>query len=123
MTGEGGGRVVAFAHDRRPLDSQRGATSVDMSHQFRAGQTVRLLRNSLRTAAGGEFKVVHPLPDEGRETQYGIKSVREPHERVVKESDPSKDSRQRLRFTERLGEGTDQRPGKGRGLARGHMEP
>jgi len=25
MTGEGGGRVVAFAHDRAPLDSQRGA--------------------------------------------------------------------------------------------------
>jgi len=62
-----------------------------MSHQFRAGQTVRLLRSSLRTAAGDEFKVVRPLPDDGGETQYRIKSVREPHERVVKESDLSKD--------------------------------
>ena len=59
-----------------------------MSHQFRAGQTVHLLRSSLRTAAGGEFKVVRRLPDDGGgEAQYRIKSVREPHERVVKESD------------------------------------
>ena len=56
-----------------------------MSHQFRAGQNVRLVRSSLRTAADGEFKVVRPLPDDGGETQYRIKSVREPHERVVGE--------------------------------------
>ena len=58
-----------------------------MSHQFRTGQTVRLVRSSLRSAADGEFEVVRPLPDDGGETQYRIKSVREPHERVVKESD------------------------------------
>ena len=62
-----------------------------MTHQFRAGQTVHLLRSPLRAAAGGEFKVVRPLPDDGGETQYRIKSVREPHERVVKESDLLKD--------------------------------
>lgn len=58
-----------------------------MSHRFRSGQTVRLVRSSLRSAADGEFKVIRPLPDEGGETQYRIKSAREPHDRVVKESD------------------------------------
>jgi len=58
-----------------------------MSPQFRAGQTVRLMRSSLRSAADGDFKVVRPLPDDGGEAQYRIKSVREPHERVVRESD------------------------------------
>jgi hypothetical protein len=58
-----------------------------MSHQFHPGETVRLVRSSLRTAADGDFKIVRPLPDDGGETQYRIKSVREPHDRVVKESD------------------------------------
>jgi hypothetical protein len=62
-----------------------------MSHQFRLGQTVRLVRSSLRSAADGEFKIVRSLPDDGGETQYRIKSVREPHERVVKESDLRRD--------------------------------
>jgi hypothetical protein len=62
-----------------------------MSNRFRSGQTVRLVRSlSLRAAAEGEFKVVRPLPDDGGETQYRIKSVREPHDRVVKESDLQK---------------------------------
>ena len=62
-----------------------------MSNQYRPGQTVRLVRNSLRSAADGEFKIVRPLPDDGGgETQYRIKSVREPHDRVVKESDLQK---------------------------------
>jgi hypothetical protein len=59
-----------------------------MTSRFRSGQTVRLVRNlSLRAAAEGEFKIVRELPDDGGETQYRIKSVREPHDRVVKESD------------------------------------
>ncbi len=62
-----------------------------MNHQFRTGETVRLVRSSLRSAADGEFKIVRSLPDDGGETQYRIKSVREPHERVVKESDLRRD--------------------------------
>jgi hypothetical protein len=58
-----------------------------MTSRFRSGQTVRLVRNLSRAAADGEFKIVRPLPDDGGETQYRIKSVREPHDRVVKESD------------------------------------
>ena len=62
-----------------------------MPHQFRSGQTVRLSRSlSNRSAAAGDYKVVRPLPDNGGELQYRIKSEREPHERVVKESDLEK---------------------------------
>ncbi len=59
-----------------------------MSNQFRSGQTVRLSRaSSHQSAATGEYKIVQLLPDNGREQQYRIKSMREPHERVVNESD------------------------------------
>jgi len=62
-----------------------------MSNRFRSGQTVRLVRSTLRTAADGEFKIVRSLPDDGGETQYRIKSAREPYDRVVKESDLRQD--------------------------------
>jgi hypothetical protein len=59
-----------------------------MSNLFQSGQTVRLVRTlSLRVAAEGEFKIVRALPNDGGEMQYRIKSAREPHDRVVKESD------------------------------------
>jgi len=67
------------------------STETHMSDRFCMGQTVRLVRSSLRTAADGAFKIVRALPDDGGETQYRIKSAREPHERVVKESDLSRD--------------------------------
>jgi hypothetical protein len=40
-----------------------------------------------RSAAEGDYKIVRQLPDDGGELQYRVKSVREPHERVVKESE------------------------------------
>lgn len=62
-----------------------------MTSQFRSGQTVRLSRGlAYRSAADGEYKIVRPLPENGGEQQYRIKSLREPHERVVKESDLEK---------------------------------
>jgi hypothetical protein len=62
-----------------------------MTYKFRTGQTVRLSRSPYnRSAADGEYKIVRPLPDGGGETQYRIKSVREPHERVVRESELEK---------------------------------
>jgi hypothetical protein len=62
-----------------------------MTNHFRSGQTVRLRRSFLNnSAADGEYKVTRQLPDNGGELQYRIKSVREPHERVVKESDLEK---------------------------------
>lgn len=62
-----------------------------MTHRFRAGQTVRLGRGlPNRSAADGEYKVIRTLPESSGELQYRIKSVREAHERVVKESDLEK---------------------------------
>jgi hypothetical protein len=58
-----------------------------MTHQFRSGQLVRLCRSIRYGAAEGDYEIVRQLPDSGGELQYRIKSVREPHERVVKESD------------------------------------
>jgi hypothetical protein len=59
-----------------------------MTHQFRTGQMVRLARSrSTAGAADGDYKVVRQLPETGGELQYRVKGVREPHERVVKESD------------------------------------
>ena len=52
---------------------------------------MRLTRGLVhKSAADGEYKIVRQLPENGGEQQYRIKSVREPHERVVKESDLEK---------------------------------
>jgi hypothetical protein len=63
-----------------------------MTYQFKSGQTVHLRRSlTHRSAADGDYKIIRGLPDDsGGELQYRIKSVREPHERVVKESDLEK---------------------------------
>jgi hypothetical protein len=62
-----------------------------MAPYFRPGQTVRLLRGfPHRSVADGDYKIVSQLPDDGRESQYRVKSMREPHERVVKESELTK---------------------------------
>ena len=52
---------------------------------------VRLSRGlPYKSAADGQYKIVRLLPENGGEPQYRIKSEREPHERVVKESDLEK---------------------------------
>jgi hypothetical protein len=62
-----------------------------MAPKFRSGQTVLLNRNvSSKWAAGGEYKVIRLLPEIDGELRYRIKSVREPHERVVREDDLQK---------------------------------
>src|SRR5882672_9858641 len=75
----------------RPSPGHALIIGADMTHKFQSGQTVRLSRSlSYRSAANGDYKVVRQLPDGGGELQYRIKSVSEPHERVVKESDLEK---------------------------------
>ncbi len=57
-------------------------------HRFRIGQKVQLARAyPFQSAAEGQYEVVRQLPDSNGEYQYRIKSVNEPHERVVKESE------------------------------------
>jgi hypothetical protein len=75
----------------RTCRSDAPTNGADMTPQFRSGQTVRLSRGlPFKSAADGDYKIVRQLPDNGGEQQYRIKSVREPHERVVKESDLEK---------------------------------
>ena len=75
-----------------------------MPPQFQIGQTVRLARGlPYRNAADGDYTIVRPLPDNGGEPQYRIKSDREPHKRVVKEGnlikvDVAHDEREALRM-------------------------
>jgi hypothetical protein len=58
---------------------------------FQSGQTVRLSRSlAYPSAAVGEYKIVRPLPENGGQQLYRIKSLHEPHERVVKEGDLEK---------------------------------
>jgi hypothetical protein len=59
-----------------------------MDHRFRLGQMVRLSRrSSYQSMAEGTYQVVRQLPYGDGEYQYRIKSAREQHERVVKESE------------------------------------
>lgn len=59
-----------------------------MDHRFRLGQMVRLSRrSSYQAMAEGTYQVVRQLPYSEGDYQYRIKSAREQHERVVKESE------------------------------------
>lgn len=61
-----------------------------MNYRFRSGQAVRLSRSPYRSSAGGDYKIVRPLPSNGGELQYRVKSLHEPYERVVRESELEK---------------------------------
>ncbi len=64
----------------------RGASDVT-DHKFRVGEHVELVPSlSERFAATGMYEVVRQLPTSNGELGYRIKSVREPYERVVRES-------------------------------------
>ena len=61
-----------------------------MTHKFRVGQTVSLMRTTMRAAAIGEYAIRHLMPaSEGNphDPRYRIKNQAEKHERVVVESD------------------------------------
>jgi hypothetical protein len=60
-------------------------------HRFRLGQKVQFSRGyPYRSASGGFYEIVRHLPGLDGELYYRIKSSREPHERVVKESEIQK---------------------------------
>jgi len=61
-------------------------------HKFKVGQSVNYASGPF--GAGGAnnvYKVTQLLPPEGDDFQYRIKSLAEPHERVAKESQLSRD--------------------------------
>jgi hypothetical protein len=57
------------------------------THKFKIGQTV-FLSPSL-SIRGGAYVVTRRLPERDGEFEYRVKSVHEPHERVVREGELS----------------------------------
>jgi hypothetical protein len=57
------------------------------THKFRLGQVVQLAPGISRNVLGGSYEITKRLPESGGEFEYRIKSVNEPHERVVWESE------------------------------------
>ena len=56
-------------------------------HKFKVGQSVSLVSGPFgRGGTNNIYIITQLLPPEGDDYQYRIKSVNEPHERVVKES-------------------------------------
>ena len=60
-------------------------------HKFHIGQTVRYNASFGRGGPSGFYKIVKQMPSESEDRQYRIKSASEPHERVVNESQLSRD--------------------------------
>ena len=56
------------------------------AHKFQVGEIVRVPRSIGRNVPGGRYEVIKQLPEINGEFHYRRKSVNEPHERVVRES-------------------------------------
>jgi hypothetical protein len=63
--------------------TMRGAM---LDHKFNVGQTVFLDRSLTLSIPGGAYIVTKKLPEHNGEFEYRVKSINEPHERVVGES-------------------------------------
>ncbi len=60
------------------------------AHKFHIGETVQLLPPISLRASGGVYVVTKKLPESAGEYEYRIKSINEPHERLVRESELEK---------------------------------
>ncbi len=56
------------------------------THKFQVDQTVFLNPSLSQNLPGGAYAVTGKLPERDGEFEYRIKSIDEPHERVVRES-------------------------------------
>jgi hypothetical protein len=59
-------------------------------HKFRTCQRVQLSPAISRNVFGGVYVVTKQLPESAGEYEYRVKSISEPHERVVRESELTK---------------------------------
>jgi hypothetical protein len=57
-----------------------------MPHKYKVGQTVRFTPGAHERSWGGLYKVEARLPEERGDQQYRIKSMKDAHQRVVRES-------------------------------------
>ena len=58
-------------------------------HKYQTGQSVEVRNRRGSRFPPGPFSIVRPLPTDGRENQYRLKSKADGHEFVVVESDLS----------------------------------
>jgi hypothetical protein len=56
------------------------------THKFHVSQTVYLNPSHALNVSGGAYIVTKKLPERDSEFGYRVKSINEPHERVVRES-------------------------------------
>jgi len=56
------------------------------THKFRIGQLVQVTPAISRNIPGGTYEIVKQLPESHGEFEYRVKSINEPHERIVRES-------------------------------------
>ena len=56
------------------------------THKFKIGQIVFLRRSLELNIPGGSYTVIKRLPLRDGEFEYRVKSINEPYERVVRES-------------------------------------
>jgi hypothetical protein len=56
-------------------------------HKFKVGQTVHYQAGPYGSVPGDVFTIMQRLPQQGGDYRYRIKSAREPHDRVAKESE------------------------------------
>ena len=61
------------------------------SHKYKIGEILTIRPALSRNRRGGLYEVTKQLPHNGREFEYRIKSVNEPHERVAGESELTRD--------------------------------
>ena len=78
-------RLSAFFHGC--IKSSFTLESSILSQKFRIGQLVQLAPAISRNVSGGSYEVTKKLPESRGEFEYRIKSMNEPHERVVRESE------------------------------------
>jgi hypothetical protein len=56
------------------------------THKFKIGQTVYLKSSRHQNVPGGAYMIIKRMPDHDGEFEYRVRSMSEPHERVVGES-------------------------------------
>ena len=54
-------------------------------YKFKVGQTIILSPAIARNMPGGMYQITAQLPKQNGEYEYRIKSINEPHERVIRE--------------------------------------
>ena len=78
-----GGGTITFD----PAVFPSGGAATIQLQSVAAHGTLELKSNVSSNVPGGTFEVTKRLPENGGEFAYRIKSINEPHERVVRESE------------------------------------